>query len=116
MDRVPKRLAARSRRTPTLLICLCFRELFNHRSPSSYFRVSFERLRWSAITRKNNVNAGGAKKKHKVKRRSSRVQKRYTDWLIGRCHNACKDARATISVYHGGSCSRASVVEKLSKA
>jgi hypothetical protein len=33
MDRVPQRLAARSRKIPTLLICPCGSGLFNHRSP-----------------------------------------------------------------------------------
>jgi len=42
MDRVTQRLAARSRRTPTLLTCPCCSELFNHRRPSPDLRVSFE--------------------------------------------------------------------------
>jgi len=64
MDRVPQRLVARSRRTPTLLICPCCSELFNHRSPSPYLRFEFEDFQdiWTAITRKNNAKAGGAKR------------------------------------------------------
>jgi hypothetical protein len=64
MDRVPQRLMAQSRRTPTLLICPCCSELFNHRSPSPYLRFEFEDYEdiWTAITRKNNAKAGGAKR------------------------------------------------------
>jgi hypothetical protein len=64
MDRVPQRLAARSRRTPTLLICPCCSGLFNHRSPSPYLRVEFEDYEdiWTAVTREKTTPKPVARK------------------------------------------------------
>jgi hypothetical protein len=89
MDRVPQRLAARSRRTPTLLICPCCSGLFNHRSPSPYLRVEFE------VTKTFEPQSLGKKqrqsrwreKKLNLMRTSSRVHRPYTDWVMEDDHN-----------------------------
>ncbi len=81
MDRVPLRLAARSRRTPTLLICPCCSGLSNHRSPSPYLRVEFEDyedISKTAVTREKQRQNRWREKKLNLMRTSSRVHRPYT--------------------------------------
>ena len=73
-----------------MLICSCWSELFNHRSPSPYLRVEFEDYEdiWTAVTREKQRQSRWREEKLNLMRTSSRVHRPYTDWVMEDDHDA----------------------------
>ena len=80
---------ARSRRTPTLLICPRCSGLFNHHSPSQYLGVELEDYQyfWTAVLGKKQRQRRWREKKLNLMGRSFRVHKPCTDWVVEDDHN-----------------------------